>query len=114
MNWTGFANSDGADTGNPLLALPAGSYTLTVAGNNFVATGDYRFRLLDIANATVFTPGTVVSNALSPDNNTTFYQSPAPSVQQFLFDRLTTSGFIYQPYVRLFTPRSKIIMSTFF
>ncbi len=114
VNWTGFANSDGVDVGNPLLALPAGNYILTVAGNSFVATGDYRFRLLDFASATVFTPGNVVSNALSPANSTTFYQFTGAAGQQLVFDPLTTSGFIYQPYVRLFTPLGKIMMATFF
>src|SRR5438876_4065662 len=31
VNWTSFASSDGANTGPSLFALPAGSYTTTVA-----------------------------------------------------------------------------------
>jgi hypothetical protein len=41
------------------------------------AAGPYRFRLLDFASATIFTPGTIVSNALSPANSTVFTSSLA-------------------------------------
>src|SRR5258708_24681982 len=111
MNWTGFANSDSAEVVNPLLALPAGSYTLTVAGNYFVATGDYRFRLLDFANATVFTPGTVVSNALSPANSTTFYQFTGAAGDRYYFKGLPSSGFNYPPYTRLYAPLDNLIFA---
>src|SRR5260370_10791212 len=88
VNWTAFANSDGPYTGIPSLALPAGNYTLTVAGGyNFVFTGDYRFRLLNFANPTLFTPGTVPTNALSPLNSPGFYQLPGAAGQTIVFNR---------------------------
>src|SRR5258708_7179204 len=61
----------------------------------------------------LFTPGTVVSNALSPANSTVFYQFTGTAGEQVSFDALMTSGFIYQPYVRLFAPAGNIIMATF-
>src|SRR5258708_9212721 len=60
----------------------------------------------------LFTPGTVVSNALSPANSTVFYQFTGTAGEQVSFDGLMTSGFTYQPYVRLFAPAGNIIMFT--
>src|SRR3546814_13787852 len=49
-----FSRSDGTDlSGNAILALPAGNYQLRVEGS----TGAYGFRLIDVAAAIPFTPG---------------------------------------------------------
>src|SRR5262245_31082226 len=53
--------------GDPRRLLPAGAYTLTVAGVG-TATGIYSFRLLDLAAAEPLTPGTAVSGTLAPAN----------------------------------------------
>src|SRR5262249_49429234 len=72
-----FTSSDSADgPGNEVLALPAGSYTLTVDASSDI-TGAYSFRLLDLAAATALTPGTPASATLSPANSTTLYQFAA-------------------------------------
>src|SRR5438445_7809186 len=111
-NWSNFSTDVCSCVLSPSLVVPAGSYYLTVAaGNNFVVTGNYRFRLLDFANATVFTPGTVVSSALSPANSTTFYQFAGVAGQRLFFDGLPTGGFNYQPYTRLYTPLDKLIIT---
>src|SRR4030095_10789455 len=54
VDWRSFNASDSQEFGNPLLALPAGDYTLTVAANNYSFTGSYLFRLLNFTNATPF------------------------------------------------------------
>src|SRR5690606_34367946 len=52
-----FRSSDGIDfSGNPVLDLRAGGYTLTVDGAGDF-TGAYAFRLLDLASATEMAPG---------------------------------------------------------
>ncbi|MCB1631072.1 MAG: LEPR-XLL domain-containing protein, partial [Pseudomonadales bacterium] len=66
-----FSQSDGRGIdGNPLLHLVAGHYTLTVDGVGD-AQGDFAFRLLDLAGATAFTPGTEVAGRLD-DAGTAF------------------------------------------
>ena len=47
-----------------------GTYTLRIDGNT---TGAYGFRLLDLASATVFAPGTPQSGTLTPGNSTALY-----------------------------------------
>ena len=51
-----FTTSDGSGiSGNPVLSLPAGAYTLTVSGVG-ATTGAYSFRLLDLSQATAADP----------------------------------------------------------
>jgi len=111
INWRGFLNSDANDIGNPALPLAAGNYTLTVAGNNFNTTGDYAFRLLNFADAVEFTPGTLVSDALTPANSTVLYKFTANAGDPFYFDGQPTTGFSYQPFMRLYGPLGNIIQS---
>src|SRR5205823_3496686 len=82
VNSRSFLNSDGVDITDPLLALPAGSYQLSVTGT----AGSYQFRLLNFTNAAVFTPGTVVSSTLSPANSTVFYQFNGNAGDRYYFD----------------------------
>jgi large repetitive protein len=58
-----FSNQDS------LLTLISGEYTLSVAGSTD-ATGNYQFRLLDLANGIGITPGTPISGALDPGSET--------------------------------------------
>ncbi len=111
VNWRSFTATDGADISDPSLPLPAGAYTLTVAGDNFAVTGGYQFRLLNFAAATAFTPGTVVSNTLSPADATVFYQFSGTAGQSYYFDGLPSAGFAYQPYCRLYGPLGNILFS---
>src|SRR5687768_16304364 len=68
-----FTASDSSGIGNPVLVLKAGDYTLSVDADNDV-TGNYEFFLTDLANATLLTPGTVVSSTLTPASETDLYQ----------------------------------------
>src|ERR1041385_5495982 len=83
-----FAGSDGLDlSGDPVLNLVSGDYVLTVDALNDV-TGDYSFCLADLANATLITPGTAVTQTLSPANETDFYQFLTSPGDRFSFDAL--------------------------
>ena len=113
VNWRSFTSSDSADISDPRLPLPAGTYTLTVAGDSFAVTGGYQFRLLNFTNTTVFTPGVVVSNTLSPADSTVFYQFTGTAGQQLYFDGRPTTGFIYQPYCRLYGPAGNVLLTTY-
>lgn len=60
-----FDQSDGSNIGgNPLLRLAAGTYTLTIDGVGD-ARGDFGFRVLDLAVAESFVPGSEVSGTLA-------------------------------------------------
>jgi RHS repeat-associated protein len=86
-----FAASDGGSLANPVLNLVAGDYTLTVAAFG-TATGNYSFRLWDLAQATPLTPGTPVSGDLSPANETDLYRFDAAAGDRFFFDAQARSG----------------------
>src|SRR3546814_6395641 len=66
-----FSRSDGTDlSGNAILDLPAGNYQLRVEGS----TGAYGFRLIDVAAAIPFTPGSaLVSGVLEPGRSTDIF-----------------------------------------
>src|SRR5262249_26814311 len=81
-----FNASDGATlSANPVLALPAGAYALTVAGSGS-STGAYQFRLWDLASAVAITPGTAFSGSLGPANETDLYRFAATAGDRFFFD----------------------------
>ncbi|MFZ4411399.1 MAG: hypothetical protein ACOYOH_28945, partial [Paracraurococcus sp.] len=56
----------------PVLALPAGSYTLVIRADA-TSTGSYGFRLLDLAAAEAYLPGTVVDGSHTPQAATSLY-----------------------------------------
>jgi hypothetical protein len=113
VNWTAFNVSDGPDISDPALRLPAGSYTLAVAGNSFTTTGNYAFRLLNFANAVPFIPGTVISNALSPADSTLFYQFDGTTGQRLALQTVLSSGFAYQPYFRIYSPTGNLLQNVY-
>src|SRR5881628_1875773 len=102
----GFTVSDGPDITNPLLALAAGDYQLTITG----LAGGYQFRLLNFTSAPAFTPGTSVTNTLAPARSTVFYQFSGTAGDKYYFDGRASSGFTYQPYVRLYAPLNNVVM----
>ena len=86
-----FTGSDGFfGPSNPVLSLPAGAYTLTVAGSG-QATGAYSFRLPDLAAGATVTPGTAVSGTLSPANSTDIYRFTASAGDSYYFARLSSN-----------------------
>jgi ELWxxDGT repeat protein len=83
-------------TVNPVLTLPAGTYTLTIDGSG-AATLAYSFRLLDLSAATDITAtlGTPVVSTLNPGNETDLYKfTTTQPNQRFYFDvqSLSTPG----------------------
>ncbi|MCP5367599.1 MAG: LEPR-XLL domain-containing protein, partial [Hyphomicrobiales bacterium] len=97
-------NSDSIDfTGNPVLDLASGDYTLSIDGVG-AATGNYTFRLLDLGNATPITPGTPVSESLDPANETDLYQFDVTAGDRFYFDAIGLSA--NDPYWRLIDPNN--------
>jgi hypothetical protein len=111
VNWRPFLNSDSADIADASLRLPAGNYTLTVAGGGFNTTGGYQFRLLDFAQATGFTPGTPVAATLSPSYGTVLYSFSGQAGDRVYFDGQPATGFTYVPSARLYAPLGNLIMS---
>ena len=92
-----------------MLALPAGSYTLTVSGSG-ATTGAYSFRLLDLSQAAALTPGTPVSGTLAPANSTNAYQFSASAGQSFYFAQLSASS--GNAYWRLIDPYGNVLFGT--
>jgi RHS repeat-associated protein len=93
VNNLAFTSSDGQSTGsgNPVRALPAGSYTLTIFGTG-QATGAYAFRLSNLTSAAPLTPGTPVTDTLNPADSTNLYRFQATAGQSFYFANLSTTS----------------------
>ncbi|HUS33922.1 MAG TPA: CARDB domain-containing protein [Verrucomicrobiae bacterium] len=111
VDWRSFQSSDGPDITEPLLALDAGAYTLTVAGNGFAVAGDYSFRLLDFSAASPMTPGGQITATLSPNRSTKLYRFNGTVGASYYFDGQPSSGFTQQPYVRLYSPYGRRLFS---
>ncbi len=74
-------------TGNPVLDLVVpGTYQVRIWANGST-TGAYGFRMLDLAAATAFAPGTPVSGTLNPVNETDAYRFEATAGTRYFFDR---------------------------
>jgi RHS repeat-associated protein len=86
-----FTASDGSSHSNPVLAVPAGAYTLTVSAGD-PTVGPYAFRLSDLATATPITPGTSFSGTLNPSNSTNTYQFNGVAGQSYYFASLSVTG----------------------
>ncbi|HLF95978.1 MAG TPA: CARDB domain-containing protein, partial [Methylococcaceae bacterium] len=98
------------DTGNiPFYDLVAGDYTLIIGGWND-AVGEYTFRALDLGQATVYVPGTLVSGQLNPANETDLYRFSATAGDQYYFDRISVSS--NSVYWRLLDPYGRLAFST--
>ena len=98
----GFNIADGINTPVSVLALPPGPYTLSVDADTS-STNGYAFRFVNLATATLLTPNTVVSNRLSPGNETDLYQFVAEAETPFRFDRLALDSGL-NVYWRLIDP----------
>jgi RHS repeat-associated protein len=104
-----FAASDGNSfLGDPVLSLPAGSYTLTVAGSG-QTTGAYSFRLLDLSQATPLTPGTPVAGTLAPGDSTAVYNFPASAGSSYYFASRQGGG---SDFWRLIDPYGNVLFGT--
>ena len=85
VNQRSFTNSDWFASQQDLRNLPAGDYQLTIDGSGDT-TGSYSFRLLELAAANSLTPGTPVSETLSPLYETDAYRFTAAAGDRFFFD----------------------------
>ncbi len=92
------------------LQLGPGNYTLTVDSYDN-RTPDYRFRLIDYANATPFVPGTAVTNTAVPANGSVLLAFEATAGQKFYYDGLARNGFARGPYIAFFTPNGQYLTS---
>ena len=118
MNWTltgprgvvvsarSFTGSDSLNFNGATIPLVAGAYSLRI---NAPASTGYSFRFLEIAQATVLTPGTTVSGQLSPANETDLYRFNATAGDQYYFDSQTLSN---TAYWRLLDPYGKVVFDT--
>lgn len=85
-----FDRSD-ATGGTSFLALPSGSYRLTVRGSGN-AVGAYAFRLLDAESASDLILGAAVTATLLPGNATHLYRFTAAAGDRLAFDSQSLTG----------------------
>ncbi|HXT39679.1 MAG TPA: hypothetical protein VN887_06615, partial [Candidatus Angelobacter sp.] len=104
-----FSSSDAQSISDPDLFLPAGDYTLTVQDPGGL-TNDYAFRLVNLAEATLLVPGTVVTNNLVPANKSDFYQFNALAGDQFYFHQVARVS-LPNTYWRLIDPYGNQVFS---
>ncbi len=90
--------------------LETGEYQLIVDGSGTDITGDYSFRLLDLASATNLNFDTPINETLEPGTETDLFQFEATAGQRLLFDDLGSEigGFytIYGPGNQFITSRT--------
>src|SRR5690606_4245681 len=83
--------------------LVPGDYTLTVDATG-EATGDYRFRLVDLRSTTEVTLDEPFSGELNPGSATAMYRFDVVAGDQLSFDLQTLSGGATQGRRRLIDP----------
>jgi RHS repeat-associated protein len=105
-----FTNSDANISADPVLALPAGAYSLTVDASG-QTTGGYSFRLSDLSKVSPLTPGAATSGTLNPGNSTDLYQFNAAVGTSFYFAQLT-GGAASGAWWRLIDPYGNVLFST--
>lgn len=89
---TTLRNADAGDgPTDDALMLQAGSYTLSVDGMGDTV-GEYRFRLLDLAQAQLLSRGQEVSGTLDSARETDLYRFEANAGQRFFLDRTLGDG----------------------
>ena len=93
--------ADYAWLNNTRFDLGAGQYTLVIDGSN-ATVGNFGFRLLDLAAATLVAPGTAVSGQLAPADKTLLYRFNGTAGDRYFFDVLSRSG--GNTYWRLLDP----------
>ena len=67
-----FSSSDAQSISDPTVSLPVGGYTITIQSGGST-TGGYSFRFVNFVDATLLSPGTVVSNSTAIANRTDLY-----------------------------------------
>jgi RHS repeat-associated protein len=93
-----FINSN--DDRDPLTLTETGNYRLVINGESDGRTGDYSFRLLDLADATTLELDTEVADTLNPGLSSTLYKFEGTANQKLFFDNLDAFNdgwFLYGP-----------------
>ncbi len=104
-----FTASDSYERPDPVaLELQPGEYVLSVDGIA-AATGEYQFRLLDLANAASLTLDNRVDEAFENPTETDLYQFNAQAGDRIFVDREELSGNL--PYMRLLDPDNQQVFS---
>jgi hypothetical protein len=85
------SDSTGAGANSPVLGLVSGDYTLSVSGIGDV-TGAYKFRLMDLANATPIQSGVPISGQLDPGSATNLYSFTGNAGDHLFLDQLSATN----------------------
>ncbi|HHX88190.1 MAG TPA: LEPR-XLL domain-containing protein, partial [Paracoccus sp.] len=106
-----FGNDNGT---TQILDLPAGSYRFIVSGNRsqFAVddfTGDFRFRLIDLADATAVRTGSFLDTTLSPGNTTRAFTFEATAGDALYLRVLDSDGSANR---RLISPSGTVLSTT--
>jgi RHS repeat-associated protein len=104
-----FDNSDGQSTGQPVLHLGPGDYSLIVDATGD-ATGPYAFRLSDLSAVPSIASGELLSGSLVPGNETDLYRFNAIAGDRFYFDSLQWTGPATTRW-RLIDPEDHILLN---
>jgi hypothetical protein len=106
-----FSANPANDTG-PWVLPDSGSYTLTVKGVDGSSTGDYRFRLLDLASdSTALTLGASVTHTLDAPFETEFYRFTGAPGQRLYYDSLTNQ-YLNSMALTVFGPDGSYVLSS--
>ncbi len=104
-----FVSTDSFDNASPVLEVPAGTYQFDVASPR--ATGNYSFRVLDLAAAPPATLASPIAGTLEPANETHTYQFAASAGDSFFFDVQAASDTANTQY-KLVDPYGRIVLNT--
>lgn len=104
-----FNNSDSYEM-DAMLNVRAGDYVIEVAASGTI-TNSYAFRLINASTALPFAPGTLLTGSLNPGISTVLYRFDASAGDRFYFDGRPTSGFVYPPYLRIYSPADQIVLN---
>lgn len=94
--------SDTAFDADPFAITESGSYRLEIGGE--VKTGNYQFRLLDVANAPVLPLGQETTIALDPAAASAVYRFDGVAGQRLFFDHFSTFGNIIEDFWQVWGP----------
>jgi hypothetical protein len=94
-------------SGDRLLTLPPGTYTLTVRAKGDT-TGWYNLRLLDLSQAVPVTLGADFTNNLFPASATQLFRFDAVAGQRIFLDRVAGSD---DAHVRLYDPAGRMLFN---
>ncbi len=108
INARRFDQSDSLDISSPALDLVTGDYRLTVDATGG-GTGDYRFRLVNLASAPAIASGATVHGELNPPPETDFYRFAVPAQARLYLDQLGLSGGATSSRWRVLNPLGQVV-----